>query len=197
MEKSKYLDLIAIIISALIIGIIGYFLLLKEKSSDVEIVEVCPEFYSEYCVIDTINKTIYLRIDIDYSSPDHVKMFYALHKYSAKHDVPIDIAFGIASKETGYRGIFHEGYVGNLGYSGRPVGPMQIYNSTAEFVWKDKVSEQRLRNDIDFNVETAMMTMRYLYEIYGDWEKALGVYNTGKPIKNSYGKYVCDFNYKK
>ena len=69
-------------------------------------------------------------------------------------------------------------------------GAMQIQTPTATFIRHRKVTSKELLNDLEFNVETSMMIMQYLYKISGRWDVALGYYNTGKPVVNGYSREI-------
>ena len=121
-------------------------------------------------------------------APPCVRLYDYLQVYSEKYGVPFCIAYGVAKAETGYDGPFHWTYKPNLVSSAAAYGAMQIQVPTANFIWrsKQKVNSKRLLNDLEFNVETSMKLLAYLKERYGSWEVALGCYNTGRPIVNSY-----------
>lgn len=124
-----------------------------------------------------------------------LKLYNAINKYAAKYDIPHRYAFGIARKETGYRGPFHWNYnPGQISPVGA-VGPMQVMPSTGNSIWKKQVPIEKLMNDISFNVETSMMLLRKLYDKYGDWKTVFGAYNTGKPCVNGYAIDVYNYNY--
>jgi soluble lytic murein transglycosylase-like protein len=63
--------------------------------------------------------------------------------------------------------------------------------STAKEVWPGKkFTKEKLKNDIDFNVETSMKILKKLHNRYGDWKIVFGYYNTGRPRVNSYALSV-------
>jgi len=127
--------------------------------------------------------------------PPCVRLYDYLIKYSEKYGVPFQIAYGIAKSESGYRGPFHWAYDPKLTSSAFAYGAMQIQASTATFIWKRKVTPKELLNDLEFNVETSMKIMQYLYKISGRWDVALGYYNTGKPVVNEYSiKIMQQYN---
>ena len=121
-------------------------------------------------------------------APTCIRMYDYLKKYSEKYDVPFPIAMGIAWKESRYSGPFQWTYdPSHLVSSANAYGAMQIQVPTANFIWKSKsVTGKRLLNDLEFNVETSMKIMKYLYSISGNWYIALGYYNTGSPVINGY-----------
>ena len=77
-------------------------------------------------------------------------------------------------------------------------GAMQIQVPTANFIWRSgkKITAKRLLTDLEFNVETSMKLLAYLKKRYGSWELALGCYNTGRPLINSYALEIVHSNYK-
>ena len=132
-------------------------------------------------------------IKIQINTPDCVKMYSSIKKHSRDYNIPQRYAFGIAYKETRYDGPLNWFYDGAQGSSAGALGPMQIMPSTANGVWGKKISTERLRNDIDFNVETSMKILRKLHDKYEDWKVVFGCYNTGRPCINEYAKDVYNF----
>jgi len=124
-----------------------------------------------------------------------LKMYESLEKYSVEYDIPRYIFYNIAFIETRYHGPFDWKYKHNLGSYAGALGPMQIMPSTAKLIHGEKVSKDKLRNDIDFNVKTSAMVLKVLYIKYEDWGKVCGAYNTGRPIINKYSKF-CTSNKK-
>lgn len=125
-------------------------------------------------------------------APISAKMHMLLVKYSVKYNVPFKIAYGIARKESGYRGPTHLDY-NPMVKGGSAYGPMQIQLGTARSTWRQRevlVTAKKLMTDIEFNVETAMKLISDLRKEYGSWTKALGAYNTGRPIANSYARQI-------
>ena len=135
------------------------------------------------------------RAKITSSAPPCLRMYDAIMKWSSIYQIPRSYAFGIASKETGYRGPFHWKYKHTQTSCVGAIGPMQIMPSTADLMWKHKkVSIVKLMNDVDFNVHTSMKLLRVLHDKYRDWKIVFGCYNTGRPMIN---KYAIDvFNHK-
>lgn len=133
---------------------------------------------------------------VGYNIPS-LMMYESIERYSEKYGVPKKIAYGVAFKETRYRGPFHWEYDPSQISPVGALGPMQIMPSTANMMWKGvKIGKNRLRNDIDFNVHTSMKLLRHLYDTYGSWAIALGCYNTGKPVVNQYSIDIVNFNFK-
>ena len=120
-------------------------------------------------------------------------MFIAIHKNAEKYDIPKKYAFGIAYTETSYKGPMQWNYNPNLVSSAGALGAMQIMPSTAEMIWKKKISKGKLLNDIEFNVETSMILIKKLHDKYKNWKVAFGCYNTGTPCVNEYAEKVYNF----
>jgi hypothetical protein len=121
-----------------------------------------------------------------------VQMYGLLFKYSQKYNVPVGIIYGVAHKESGYQGPLHDAYnpkrTGHLSY-----GAMQLKVGTANWVWGTKnVTKKKLLNDLDFNVETSVKLLSMLKQTHGTWGKALGAYNTGRPIVNKYSREILN-----
>jgi soluble lytic murein transglycosylase-like protein len=131
---------------------------------------------------------------IDSSSPPSLQMYHYIEKYSEEYDIPRDYAYGIAWKETRYRGPFQWDYNhSQTSYAGA-VGPMQIMPSTANMMWGGKkISSEDLKNNIELNVKTSMKLLRHLKNRYGSWKMVFGAYNTGRPMVNQYAIDVYNF----
>jgi soluble lytic murein transglycosylase-like protein len=135
----------------------------------------------ETCEIDVIDK----------KSPPCLEMDFYIKKHAEKYNVPKSYAYGIAWKETGYEGPSHWSYEPGKRSSCGALGPMQIMPGTAKMVWNTKtIDKNKLRNDIEFNIETSMKLISNLYVKYKDWKIAFGAYNTGSPIVNKYARDV-------
>jgi soluble lytic murein transglycosylase-like protein len=118
-------------------------------------------------------------------------MYFNIEKYAEKYRIPKRFAYGIAYAETRYEGPFHWKYRSAQTSHAGAVGPMQIMPTTADMMWpKTKVSRDRLKTDIAFNVETSMKLLRRLHDRYGDWKIVFGCYNTGRPMINGYSEMV-------
>lgn len=132
-------------------------------------------------------------------SPVSIRMYNTILDKSREYQIPTYIAFNIAYLETRYRGPFDSKYNPALTSSVGAVGPMQLRESTAEFITKSDIDKQQLKNDITLNIEISMKLLKYLYDRYGSWEIACSYYNTGKPKKNKFGTYCVkniDYTYK-
>ena len=132
-------------------------------------------------------------------APPRIQMYDYLKKYSEQYDVPFRIAMGVARKETQYHGPFHWQYNPKLTSSAQAYGAMQIQVPTANFIWggKKKITSKKLLTDLELNVETSMKLLAYLKKRYGGWDVALGCYNTGQPIVNSYALDIMKTDYTK
>jgi soluble lytic murein transglycosylase-like protein len=130
------------------------------------------------------------RNNISTAKAPSLKLFYYLEKYSEEYDVPFQIAYGIAYKETGYRGPFHWSYNPKLTSSANAYGAMQIQVPTANYFADKKVTSKDLLENLELNVILSMRAISYLKDKYGSWELALGAYNTGKPCSNQYARDI-------
>jgi hypothetical protein len=127
-------------------------------------------------------------------SPPCITMFSCIKKYSSEYNVPFKYALGIAYSETRYEGPFDWDYDHKRISSAGALGPMQIMPVTAKWMWGNKkISREKILSDIDFNVETSMKLLRYLYDKYRDWKIVFGCYNTGSPCINAYAEKVYNF----
>lgn len=126
------------------------------------------------------------------NSPNCLKMYYFIEKYSNEYEIPKHIAYNIAYKETRYLGPFHWSYKHAQSSVVGALGPMQIMPSTSEFINKEKVSLKQLKTDIEYNVRTSMKLLNHLYKKYKKWDIVCGVYNTGKVMVNDYALYCSE-----
>lgn len=116
------------------------------------------------------------------------RMYEAIILYADSFDVPLHIAFNVATIETSYRGPNDTNYVHNKVSPAGAVGPMQIMPKYASWFAGFPVERQELKDSIELNVWLSMKILNYQYKQHGTWEKALGAYNTGRPIINSYAR---------
>lgn len=123
-------------------------------------------------------------------------MELAIEKYSEEYNVPKNIAYGIAYKETTYRGINDTKYnPARRNESSGALGPMQIMPRTARLIEKDNfLGNQILRDSLEYNVMISMKLFRDDLNRIRDIKKTIGCYNTGKPIVNSYAEFVYRFD---
>jgi soluble lytic murein transglycosylase-like protein len=138
-------------------------------------------------LFDTKNTTI-----ID--SPAE-RMYSSLICYADSFNIPLYIAFNIATIETGYRGPLDINYNHSQASKAGALGPMQIMHKYSHYYAGRKVTRQELRDSIEFNVKLSMIILSSHYEKYKDWGKVAGAYNTGKPVINSYAKRAVDSTY--
>lgn len=127
------------------------------------------------------------------NSPSSINMYENLEKYSDSFKIPKHIIYNIAYKETRYRGPFDWKYKHCLTSPVGAVGPMQVMPSTANMIHGKKISVKKLKNNIEFNIETSAKLLHKLFKKYGDWKIVCGCYNTGKPIVNGYAEF-CSGN---
>lgn len=125
--------------------------------------------------------------------PPSIKMFSSLVENAEKYNIPIKYALGIAYVETRYQGPTQWSYNPALTSSAGALGPMQVMPSTAKLIWGGTISKKKLKEDIDFNVETSMRLLNKLYQKYKNWKIVFGCYNTGTPCVNEYAEKVYNF----
>jgi soluble lytic murein transglycosylase-like protein len=125
------------------------------------------------------------------NAPPCIKLYSLLEKYSTEYDVPFEIALGVANEETGYLGPFHWSYNPKRISSAAAYGAMQIQVPTANDNWEKRVTPKMLMNDLELNVHISMRLLARLKERYGNWQVALGAYNSGRPIVNSYAVRIA------
>lgn len=154
-------------------------------------------FLGWYAETSRIEKGIENMGRVSKDMPPSMQLYYHILKYSKEYDVPTDIAFGVAHHESGYRGPFHWNYNPKLTSIANAYGAMQIQLPTANTFSDKKVSRIDLLNNLELNVDLSMRILSYLKKKYGKWELALGAYNTGRPIVNSYALNIVNFNSKK
>ena len=127
------------------------------------------------------------------SGPACVQLYDCIEKYAKKYDIPLKYAYNVAYCETRYQGPMHWEYDPSQTSCVGAVGPMQIMPTTACFINKEKnVSVEKLKTNIDYNVETSMKYIRYLKDRFHSWGVVFGYYNTGRPIVNDYARNVIN-----
>jgi len=126
-------------------------------------------------------------------SPPSIKMFSSIVENAEKYNIPIRYALGIAYVETRYEGPTDWNYNPALTSPAGALGPMQIMPGTAKMMWGENIHKKKLKEDIDFNVETSMKLLNKLHKKYKDWKIVFGCYNTGKPCVNEYAERVYNF----
>lgn len=125
------------------------------------------------------------------NSPLCLRMFHFIELYSDEYDIPKYIAYNVAFKETRYQGPFHWNYNPYQTSHVGALGPMQVMLTTSNYINKEKISSEKLRNDIEYNIRTSMKLLNRLYNKYNDWSLVCGAYNTGRPIINSYATFCA------
>lgn len=140
-------------------------------------------------VVDSVS------VDSTYNKlPESVKLFTYIVKYANEYSIPVNIAFGIANKESGYKGPLHLEYNPKLTSKSKAYGPMQIKLTTANLVSDKKITKSELLNNSELNVHLSLKLLSQLKKRYGTWKLALGAYNTGKPVVNQYARNIVKFN---
>lgn len=166
----KYNELIITIIFALILLIYFLFSVLSKKDNQKLI---------------NINKI--QSVDLIEISPPHLKVYHSINKYAPKYNVPFNIAFGIVREETGYKNPLDFTYIHSQTSSAGAEGPFQFIMSTAKYVANDhSLTRIEVRHNTELNAKLSMQYISYLYSRYKSWNVALGYYNTGYPVINSY-----------
>jgi soluble lytic murein transglycosylase-like protein len=125
--------------------------------------------------------------------PPCIQMYTCIEKYSRMYNIPRKYAYGIAYKETTYLGPDHIDYNPYRVSSAGALGPMQIMVGTAEMAHGKRPTKNKLKTDIEYNVETSMKILRQLKDRHKNWKKVFGAYNTGRPVVNKYAEQVYAF----
>lgn len=116
----------------------------------------------------------------------------AVLKYSSEYDVPAEIVFAVLYYETGYKGADHKSYNHKRVSRCGAVGPMQIMPRYASNAIGYKVTRNSLLNNPDVNIKVGVKMLARQYKRHQSWIKALGAYNTGRPIANKYAYKVIN-----
>lgn len=144
---------------------------------------------------ETKKQAVVDSVDSAYNKlPESVKLFTYIVKYANEYSIPVNIAFGIANKESGYKGPLHLEYNPKLTSKSKAYGPMQIKLTTANLVSDRRITKSELLNDAELNVRLSLKLLSQLKKQYGSWKLALGAYNTGKPVVNQYARNIVKFN---
>lgn len=120
------------------------------------------------------------------NDPPCLQMYYYIEHYAEEYGIPKRYAYGIAYKETHYRGPFDWKYNHALTSSAGAVGPMQIMPQYAHPHVEGDFTREELKTDIAMNVRASMSMLHNLKNRFGDWKVVFGYYNTGRPIVNQY-----------
>jgi soluble lytic murein transglycosylase-like protein len=140
----------------------------------------------------SINEELY-EIGSSNSALPCERMYYLIETYSDSFGVPKHIAYGVAYKETRYRGPLDTLYNPKQTSCAGAVGAMQIMPKYASYFAGRKVTKTELMNNLETNVWLSMKILAQHYKRYKNWALACGTYNTGQPILNKYAKF-CDNN---
>jgi len=170
MTQVQYNELVVTIIFALILVVYFLFSALSKKDSQ------------ELMNINKIQS-----VDLIQMSPPNLKVYHSINKYAPMNDVPFNIGFGIVREETGYKNPLDYTYNHSQTSPTGAEGPCQFIMSTAKWVANDNsLTRKEVRNNVELNVKLSMEYSHSLYKRYNSWNIALGYYNTGYPVVNSY-----------
>lgn len=130
-------------------------------------------------------------INIVNISPNSLKIYYLIKKYSKEYNIPEKYLYNVIELETGYTGPFHYEYLhSQTSYMGAE-GPFQLMLPTAKFISNNNnLTKYDIRYNIELNVELAIKYIDYLRNRYNNWAIVFAIYNTGRPIINNYAKKV-------
>ena len=129
--------------------------------------------------------------------PESVKMAYYIEKYSIVYHIPRNIAYGVPYYETNYRGASDTTYNPKRVSKHKAYGAMQIKVATANGLSDTLITKKELLNNTELNVMLSFKLLNILHDKYGNWKLALGAYNTGRPLINTYSKKIFKFDLKK
>ena len=62
---------------------------------------------------------------------------------------------------------------------------------TGKWLTNGESTNNKLKMDIEFNINLSMKMLRWLHDKYGDWALVCGYYNTGYPKVNEYANYCA------
>lgn len=96
-----------------------------------------------------------------------------VEKYSAEYEIPIDLLYGVIKCESG----FDSTAVSSVGATGL----MQLMPHTLEDMMRrcGEQYDERLLYDPETNVKYGAYYLRYLYNIFQDWDIVLAAYHGG------------------
>ena len=121
--------------------------------------------------------------------PTSIKMYNLIEGKSEEYNIPKHILYNIAWLETRYAGPFDWKYNPYITSRAGAEGAMQVMLISANSVSDRYISNEELKNDLELNIDISCKKLKKLYEMYGEWDKVLGCYNTGSPIINGYANY--------
>jgi soluble lytic murein transglycosylase-like protein len=151
-------------------------------------------FLGWYAETSRIERQIDVLGEVSEDMPPSMQLYHYIKKYSKEYDVPLNIAFGVAHHETGYKGPFDWRYNPRLTSVANAYGAMQIQVPTANSFSDEKVTRNDLLNNLELNVNLSMRILSYLKKKHGNWKLALGAYNTGRPVINQYALNISNFD---
>jgi soluble lytic murein transglycosylase-like protein len=151
-------------------------------------------FLGWYAETSRIERQIEVLGEVSEDMPPSMQLYHYIKKYSKEYDVPLNIAFGVAHHETGYKGPFDWRYNPRLTSVANAYGAMQIQVPTANSFSDEKVTRNDLLNNLELNVNLSMRILSYLKKKHGNWKLALGAYNTGRPVINQYALNISNFD---
>lgn len=132
------------------------------------------------------------------NSPTSLHMYHLLVTASKEYKIPLHILFNVIYLETGYRGPFHWNYNPYKSSYAGAQGPMQIVTRWSHSYAGRRLSDKELRTNLKLNVDISCKMLSRLKKIYKRWDLALGFYNTGYPMVNSYAQYASKtYDYKR
>lgn len=151
-------------------------------------------FLGWYAETSRIERQIEVLGEVSEDMPPSMQLYHYIKKYSKEYNVPLNIAFGVAHHETGYKGPFDWRYNPRLTSVANAYGAMQIQVPTANSFSDEKVTRNDLLNNLELNVNLSMRILSYLKKKHGNWKLALGAYNTGRPVINQYALNISNFD---
>jgi hypothetical protein len=155
---------------------------------------LCFTLYTK-CDSSEVIEDIVIRKKININDPPCLQVYSSVKKYCRVYQIPEEYMFSLLYQESRYQGPFHWEYKTNHISQMNAFGPAQILLSTARGINKDTVSVDKLKNNINYNIETACKFIRRLKDKYKDWKTVFGYYNTGQPIVNQYALNIVNKEY--
>jgi len=140
-----------------------------------------------------VDNRLVFRKEISTTDPSCLQLYYYIEQYADSFNIPKKYAYGIAHAETGYNGPFDWNYEHKRTSPAGAVGPMQVMVATAVGINHEKVTANKLKNNVEYNVRTSMKLLRILHDKYDDWKLVFGAYNTGRAVVNNYAIKVYNY----
>lgn len=133
-------------------------------------------------------------------APPSIAVAYWIAKFSEQESVPEKLVRRCALYETTYRGVFdwkYDPFSTKQISSADARGPMQILVICARDVWKDSIAHMtdkevadKLRYDLEWNIQTGVKHIANLYHKYRNWTTVFSVYNQGWKGADSINSYA-------